>query len=104
MPPPNDPDVQADPGAIRATGQILEHDTAPYLEQAQQKLQQTRAIEHSNFTSVTPLLATMYVAAVEFVEEELKSKLAHLSEIHRRMDKTAAQWEQADQKSTITVR
>ena len=96
--------IEVDVGAIRALGTALEQQTAPGLEAASERLKATRAIEHSNFTTVVPQLAVAYVGAVEFLEEELRTKRAHLTEIQSRLNTTADNWEATEDASTIVTR
>ncbi|MFD2767345.1 hypothetical protein [Micromonospora eburnea] len=95
--------IDVDVRAIRSMAEAVVRQTAPGLEAASARLQETRAIEHSNFTSVVPQLAVAYVGAVEFMEEELRTKLTHLTEIQSRLNRTADNWEAADQSSTIMI-
>ncbi|MEU8260126.1 hypothetical protein AB0C02_05835 [Micromonospora sp. NPDC048999] len=96
--------IEVDVVAIRALGEAIEEQAGPGLEGASKLLEGTREIEHSNFTTVVPSLAVAYVGAVEFLEEELRTKRAHLTEIRSRLNRTAENWEAAEQASTITAR
>lgn len=95
--------IYVDTVAISALGTSIEREVGPDLDRASGQLKETRAIEHSNFTTVVPSLAVVYVAAVEFVEEELKSKRSHLGEIKSRLEQTAKNWDAAEESSTIQV-
>ncbi|MFJ8581696.1 hypothetical protein [Micromonospora sp. NPDC093277] len=96
--------IEVDVGAIRALAKDIEQQTAPGLEAASERLNNTRAIEHSNFTTVVPALAVVYVAAVEFMEEELRTKRTHLIEIESRLNTNADNWEATEDASTIVTR
>lgn len=90
-----------DTKAIHALGEIIEREVGAELDIAAAKLGETRGIEHANFTTVVPSLAVAYVGAVEFMEEQIKSKREHLGEIRTRLKQTADNWDAADQKSII---
>ncbi|MBY8874451.1 hypothetical protein K7640_21725 [Micromonospora sp. PLK6-60] len=96
--------IHADPKAIRRLGETIESQVGPSLDGAAERLTATRGIEHSNFTAVVPVLAVAYVGAVEFVEEQLRSKREHLGEIRSRLGRTADNWAAADEASTIKTR
>ncbi|MEU2610413.1 hypothetical protein ABZ570_02295 [Micromonospora sp. NPDC007271] len=95
--------IEVDVAAIRDLAEAVERQTAPGLEAASARLTETRGIEHSNFTVVVPSLAVAYVAAVEFLEEELRTKREHLTEMRSRLNRTADNWEAADKASTIMI-
>gem|GEM_PF-5909687 len=44
------------------------------------------------------------MAAVEFLEEQLKGVRDHLSDLRSRLDKVACSWETADRMSDMTPR
>jgi hypothetical protein len=92
---------KADPPAIRALGAAIQKAVGADLSQALQLVPTLKQIEYTNFTSTTIPLAIAYVAAVEFVEEQLKTEVEHAGEIARRLNQVADNWEQAEQKSTI---
>ncbi len=96
--------IEVDVVAIRALGEAIEEQAGPGLEEASNRLKDARDIEHSNFTTVVPQLAIAYVAAVEFLEEELRTKRAHLAEIRSRLNTTADNWEATEHASTIAIR
>ncbi|MEU3453148.1 hypothetical protein ABZ671_06045 [Micromonospora sp. NPDC006766] len=96
--------IEVDVVAIRALGEAIEKQVGSGLEEASRLLEETRAIEHSNFTTVVPQLALAYVGAVEFLEEELRTKRAHLTEIRSRLNSNADNWEATEQASTIAIR
>ncbi|MDO3702361.1 hypothetical protein Q3W71_11800 [Micromonospora sp. C28SCA-DRY-2] len=96
--------IKVDPPAIRALGETIEREVGPALDACTDLLASARAITHSNFTSVVPHLAVAYVGAVEFVEEELRSKREHLTEIRSRLSSTADNWEATETASTIATR
>ncbi len=96
--------AEVDTDAIRLLGDNIERVAGSGLERALGMLAETRGIEHSNFTSVVPALAVAYVAAVEYTEEDLKSKREHATEMQKRLATTAGNWDAAEAKSTIQQR
>ncbi|MEU7929392.1 hypothetical protein [Micromonospora sp. NPDC049801] len=96
--------IEVDPPAIRALGDTIERQVGPPLDACAELLESARAIEHSNFTSVVPQLAVAYVGAIEFVEEQLRTKREHLAEVRSRLGRTADNWEAAETASTIAPR
>lgn len=91
----------ADPDAIRALGQNIERTAGAGVDGCLEQVPVLKAIEHSNFTSTTWQLALTYVAAVEFLEEQLKGAKEHLAEMRERLNTVAASWEEADRKSNM---
>ncbi|MFX0591776.1 hypothetical protein [Melissospora conviva] len=96
--------INVDPPAIRALGTSIQGELTPVLASCVELLASARQITHSNFTSVTPHLAVAYLGAVEFAEEQLRSKREHLDEMRSRLARNAENWEAADACSTISFR
>jgi hypothetical protein len=96
--------VDVDWQAIRALGGTIEQKVGADLDAAAEKFAETRVIEHSNFTAVAPWLATAYVGAVEFTEEQLKTDRDHLGEMRTTLEKTAANWEAVEERNTTQFR
>jgi hypothetical protein len=94
----------ADPDAIRALGENIVRTAGASVRACLDQLPLLKAIEHSNFTSTTLQLALTYVAAVEFLEEQVKGAEEHLTEMRGRLNEVAANWEKADQASDMRPR
>lgn len=94
-------EVAAKPGRLCRLGQELEDQTRPHLDKALGDLQQTRGIGHGLFTMTHYAFAAAYVAAVEYVEEDLQSKRKDLAEIHQKLCTSGAVWAMAEDKSTL---
>jgi hypothetical protein len=92
--------VNIDIQAIRNLAENIPTVVGPDFTAASATLTSARGIEHSNFTSVTPGLAVAYVAAVEFVEEQLKSKNEHLGDIRAKLNFIASAWADVEIKNT----
>lgn len=97
------PAVEVDTVAVRTFGKGLADDVQPVLRKALHQLDTARGVLHSNFTAVTSRLAIAYAAAVEYTEPELTSKHEHLTTLAGTLHRVAANWEEADRKSTARV-
>lgn len=89
---------------VRGLGADLVAKVGPILERASGHMEGTREPLHSNFTGVLPSLAIVYVAAVEYMDPELRGKRAHLDDMRVKLGAVADNWEAADRASTIQLR
>ncbi|WP_433173934.1 hypothetical protein [Actinoallomurus sp. CA-150999] len=94
-------DVAAGPERLCRLGRDLEFNAGPYFEHASSDIPVVRSTEQGLFTSTCYEFAVAYMEAVEFMEEELKTKRSHLAQIHQRLCLSGAAWAAAEDKSTI---
>lgn len=98
------PGVRADTERIRGLGAKLVSTVGPRLEQASRDLAATRGAVHGNFTAVTPALAIAYVAAVEYMDPELREKRSHLDDVQTRLSAAAGNWDATERSSIVELR
>lgn len=90
-----------DTDALRAVAGRFETEVAANLAKAKSALGQARSIEYSNFTNVHIPLAVVYVEAWNFANRDLDRKVDNAGEFAGRLRKTAADWDEAEHKSTV---
>jgi hypothetical protein len=93
--------VHVDTDALRRYGSQFETEVRAKLEAAGTALQEAQAIQYTNFTTVHIPLAAVYVEAWNFHNRDLETKRQTATDFKDRLDTTAAQWEQAEEASTI---
>jgi hypothetical protein len=85
----------------RPGGRDLEVQVGPHFDQVTAKVQGVRGVGHSLYTSTCYEMAVAYTAAVEYMEEAMKTKREQLAEIHERLCHDAQGWAMAEDKSTV---
>lgn len=94
-------EIAATPERLCRLGQELESQVGPHFDKAVGNVQEVRGIGHALFTQTAYSFAAMYVEAVEFMEEDLKTKRKDLGQIHERLCKSGNVWAMAEDKSTL---
>ena len=92
--------IHVNPDALGALAKDLHDQVIPALDDSASILPQLGTVTHANFTSVTLQLATAYLLALEFTEEELRSKRDQLDTIRGKLEISAERWRECEQKST----
>jgi hypothetical protein len=95
-------DVVADPKRLCKLGKDLESQVDPHLTKAAGQIQGLRGVGHGLFTSTAYSYAVAFTEAVEFMEEDLKTKRRNLQQIQQRLCTNGAVWATAEDKSRIT--
>ncbi|HEU5157519.1 MAG TPA: hypothetical protein VFU43_11025 [Streptosporangiaceae bacterium] len=89
------------PEEICRLGQNLEAQVGPHFDQVTAKVQGVRGIGHGLYTQTCYEFAAAYTAAVEYMEEAMKTKREQLAGIHERLCHDATGWAMAEDKSTL---
>lgn len=90
-----------DTDRLRDLGAQYENDVASKLYAANQTLQNARSIEYSNFTTLHPPLAIVYVEAWNFENTDIEQKGQAAQDFHLNLRSSADAWDQAEDKNTL---
>lgn len=92
---------QIDTDKMRALAPKFDGVVGQHIDNATTKLKGAEALEYSNFTSVAIPLALVYVEAFNFISAELLHKRETALNFTNQLNKTADDWDEAEEKSTV---
>lgn len=90
-----------DTDAMRTLAPKFDADVGRHLDTAKTGLNKTNGLEYSNFTSVALPLATVYVEAFDVILAELVHKREAAAHFTDQLNKTADDWDRAEDQSTV---
>lgn len=96
--------AHVDPEALQELAKQVDGRVSPHLEAARGALQDARGLTAGMFTSATFTLASAYAVAVEFMDQELTTKLQDVQDFRTRLDDTARAWARTEDHNTIRPR
>lgn len=96
--------VHVDPEAVQDLAKRMDAAVTPHLETAQSTLHDARGLVAGMFTTVTFTLASVHAVAVEFMEQELTTKLQDVQDYRTNLNDTARAWARTEDHNTIGPR
>jgi hypothetical protein len=96
--------VHVDPEAVQDLAKRMDAAVTPHLELAKSTLHEASGLTAGMFTSVTFTLASVHAVAVEFMEQELTTKLQDVQDFRTNLNATAKAWARTEEHNTIRPR